>query len=261
MNDTLHVYRKITRTGIEIKLGKKKYQLNYPAYVWEKLPKSLHRVYADSLAFVATWHLPLTRNASVIYHFAHPLIESVFFKILLFSIPMNVFEYKNTYTSQLLKSFYNANFQTQFKGMTYTYSGKKIKKILQEKAILFFSFGKDSLLTYALLSELGVKSVLMFIQEPQSSFENAHKKKLAQRFYNTFEDEVDFFPLPVGRLRQMKGMYWGWDIILSQYAFVLIPFYFYYQAKYVFFAILSASFEIFSLTLAGAIVIFSMFSS
>lgn len=235
MNDTLHVYRKITRGGIEIKIGKKKYQINYPSYVWEKLPKSLHRVYADSLAFVATWHLSLTRNSPVAYHFAHPPIESVFFKILLFSIPMNVFEYKNISTSNLLKTFYNANFQTLFKGMTYTYSGKKIKKILQEKAVLLFSFGKDSLFTYALLRELGVKTVLMFMQEPQSTFENAHKRKLAQKFYDAFDEEVDFFPLPIGRLRQMRGLYWGWDIILSQYAFILIPYYFYYQNKYVFF--------------------------
>ena len=44
-----------------------------------------------------------------------------------------------------------------------------------------------------------------------------------------------FFPLSIGRLRQTKDLYWGWDIILSQYAFVLVPYYFYYQTCYLFF--------------------------
>lgn len=235
MSDTLHIYRKIIRSGIEIKIGKKKYYVRYPQYVWNKLPSSLHRIFADSLTYIATWHLSLSQNNSVAYHFPHPPIESAFFKILLYSIPMNVFEYKNTNTSGLIKQFYNANFKTQFKGLSYSYLGKKSKKSLKDRAILLFSFGKDSLLTYALLRELGIKTVPIFMKEPQSSFENAHKKKLADRFYEKFNTAVDFFPLTVGKLRQSTGLYWGWDVILSQYAFILIPYYFYNQAKYLFF--------------------------
>jgi hypothetical protein len=233
--ETLHIYRKIIRNGIEIKIGKKKYYVRYPSCVWNKLPSSLHRVFADSLTYVATWHLSLSQGATVAYHFPHPPIEPSFFKILFYSIPMNVFEYKNTTTSGLIKQFYNANFQTQFKGLHYHYSVKKARNNLKDRAILLFSFGKDSLLTYALLQELGVKTLPIFMKEPQSGFENAHKKKLADRFYEKFAVEVDFFPLTVGRLRQNTGLYWGWDIILSQYAFILIPYYFYTQSKYLFF--------------------------
>ncbi len=235
MSEILHVYRKIVRSGVEIKIGKKKYYARYPAYVWNKFPLSLHRAFADSLTYVATWQLPLSNNVPIAYHFPHPPIESAFFKILLYSIPMNVFEYKNTTTSGIIKQFYNANFQTQFKGLHYSYSGIKTKKSLKDRAVLLFSFGKDSLLTYALLEELGIKTFPIFMKEPQSGFENAHKKRLAERFYEKFNIEVDFFPLTVGKLRQNTGLYWGWDVILSQYAFFLIPFYFYYQAKYLFF--------------------------
>ena len=235
MNNRLHIFRKIVKNGVEIKIKNKKYLTTYPSFIWEKFPKSLHKIFADSLTCIATWHLPIAEGKPVVYHFAHPPIESVFFKILTYSLPMNIFENKNLKTGEILKNFYNAFFLTNFKGLNYSYSGKKVKRILKNRALLLFSFGKESLLTYGLLEELGIKVIPIFIREPQSSFENAHKKKLANRFYKQFENEVIFFPLSFGRLRQATGFYWGWDIILSQYTFILLPFYFYYQARYLFF--------------------------
>jgi len=234
MENGLHLFRKLTGSGVEIKVKKKKYQLSYPHRIWKKFPKSLHRVFADSLSYLATWHLPLVDNTYPVYHFSHPIIEPIIFKILLYSMPPNVFEFKGVKTSELVKNFYNYNFKTQFKALNYNFSGKKIKKSLKEKAILLFSFGKDSLLTYALLDELGVRIVPFFMKEPQCAYENAHKRKLADKFYEKIGEEIDFFPLSFGKLRQDEHLYWGWDIILSQYAFVLIPYYFYHQAKYVF---------------------------
>ncbi|MFN4212422.1 MAG: hypothetical protein ACK4FL_00420, partial [Microgenomates group bacterium] len=156
-------------------------------------------------------------------------------KMLLYAIPMNIFENKDLTTSSLLKDFYNANFHTQFKSLNFFYSGKKVKRRLKNNALVLFSFGKESLLTLGLLEELGVSFYPIFIKEPQSIFENRHKRKLADKFFKLFGKEVEFFPLSVGRLREETGLYWGWDIILSQYAFTLLPYYFYYQAKYVFF--------------------------
>lgn len=235
MSEIIHVYRNVIRHGVEIKIKRKTYAVNYPSYVWEKFPHSLHKIFADSISYISTWHLPLSENKRVSYHFSHPPIEPVFFKLLLYSLPINVFEYKNIDMTSLIKKFFNSNFQVQFKGLNYAYSGKKVKRALKEKALLLFSFGKDSLLTYGILDELGVSVIPIFMREPQSSFENAHKRKLAERFYKKCNNEIVFFPVSIGRLRQDTGLYWGWDIVLSQYAFFLIPFYFYYQSRYLFF--------------------------
>lgn len=235
MTDTLHIYRKIIRNGVEIKIKRKKFKVTYPQKVWNKFPKSLHKIFADSVSYISTWHLPLIDNIKLAYHFSHPLIEPVFFRILLYSIPMTIFESSGELTSEIIKKFYNSNFQTKFKALNTSYPGKKIKKSLQEKAILLFSFGKDSLLTYALLDELDVSTIPFFMKEPHSVYENIHKKKLADKFYKKIGAEIEFYPLSIGRLRQDTDMFWGWDIILSQYAFVLIPYYFYHQAKYLFF--------------------------
>ncbi|MCS7093114.1 MAG: hypothetical protein NZL96_01625 [Patescibacteria group bacterium] len=231
----IHVYRKIKKAGVEIKIKNKSFIVNYPTYVWEKFPKSLHKLFADSLAYISTWQLPFIEKKDIIYHFSHPPIEPLFFKMLFFSLPMNIFEKPDLVTSELLKTFYNVNFQTKFKAINSSYLGKKMKRRLKERAILLFSFGKESLLTYAFLNEFGVKVIPFFIEEPQSIFENKHKRKLAKEFYRQIGEEIDFFPLSIGKLRQPEDIGWGWDIILSQYAFVLVPYYFYYQAKYLFF--------------------------
>ncbi len=235
MKASTHVFRKIIRDGVEIKISNKKYTIHYPRYVWDTFPKSLHRAFADALAYIATWHLSLVEEIKIVYHFPHPPIESVFSKIILYTIPMNIFETKNAKTSELIKKYYNASFKTRFKGLNFSYFGKKVKSQLKDRVLLLFSFGKDSLLTYGLVKELGLAVVPFFIKEPQSMIENMQKSKLADTFYDKLGDEVAFFPLSIGRLRQNRGYYWGWDIILSQYAFVLIPYYFYSQAKYLFF--------------------------
>jgi len=235
MSGTIHIFRNITRNGVEIKIKRKIFRITYPTLIWGKFPRSLHRVFADSLTYIATWHLTLSEKDSVVYHFSHPPIEPVFFKLLMYSIPMTVFENTSEETPKIIKEFYNSTYQTQFKGLNYSYSGKKVKRALKKNAILLFSFGKDSLLTYGLLDELGITTIPVFMREPQSAFENAHKRKLAERFYKKLDEEVIFFPVSVGRLRQSSGLYWGWDIILSQYAFMLIPYYFAYQSRYLFF--------------------------
>lgn len=234
MVSALHVYRKIVRDGVEIKVSGKKYTLHYPRYVWNDFPKSLHRPFADAAAYIATWHLPYLNKTNITYHFPHPLIESIFSKLLLFSLPMNIFENRNITTSQIIKNFYNTSSQTKYKGRNFYYGGKRLKRKLEEKALVLFSFGKDSLLTYGLLNELGVKTLPFFINEPQSAYENLHKRKLAEIFLKKTGREVDFFKLSIGRLRQGRGFHWGWDLILSQYAFILLPYYFYHRAKYLF---------------------------
>lgn len=234
MANEIHVYRKIKKNIIEIKIGKNIYKIKYPYFIWEKFPTSLHQVFADGLTYISTWHLSLINKKPTIYHFPHPLIEPIFFKLLTYSIPMNIFDFSHLKTSQLLKEFYNCTFQTQFRSLNFFYSGKKVKKRLQNVALILFSFGKDSLLTFGLLNELGIKTFPIFMREPYSFFENHHKKKLANKFYDEFNIEVEFFPLTIGRLRETAGLYWGWDIILSQYVFTLVPYFFYYQAKYLF---------------------------
>ncbi len=96
--EIIHIFRKIIRNGVEIKVKKKNFQINYDSRLWDKFPVSLRKLFADSLAYIVTWHLPMAENVKVVYHFSHPPIEPSFFKMLLYSIPMTIFENKEIKT-------------------------------------------------------------------------------------------------------------------------------------------------------------------
>lgn len=235
MKEAVHVFRKIIRNGVEIKIKRKTFQITYHQNIWDKFPVPLRKLFADSMAYVTTWQLPFLENTKTVYHFPHPLTEPVFFKLLLYCLPMTVFEHSEITTSEIIKKFYNASFETQYKAINQEYSGKKTKKNLKNRGFILFSFGKESLLSFSLLKEIGVKPIMVFMQEPQSIFENHHKRRLAEKFYEVTNEEIEFFPISIGKIRQEDGYCWGWDIILSQYAFFLIPYFFAYHAKYLFF--------------------------
>ncbi len=231
---SLHVYRKLLKNSIEITIDKKKYRIDYPDNIWGKFNKQLHKMFADNLTYAVTWHMALIEKRPVVYHFDHPVVEPLFFKLLMYSIPMNIYVSKKQSLTSLIRSFYNASYITEFKSLNHFYVEHQKRSKLNETALLLFSFGKDSLLTFALLNELRVKSTIMFMEEPQSKYENIQKRKLVKKFLHSFKYDVDFFPISFGHIRQNAGVYWGWDIILSQYILMLIPYCFYYRAKYIF---------------------------
>jgi len=101
-----------------------------------------------------------------------------------------------------------------------------------------FTFGKDSLLSFALTNELRIKPILMFFREPRCAFENRHKYLLSKRFLKEFGLKVNFFPVTTGWLREINDSQtsWGWDLILTQYTLFLLPFLFAYRTRYLFWA-------------------------
>ncbi|OGK61996.1 hypothetical protein A2334_03950 [Candidatus Roizmanbacteria bacterium RIFOXYB2_FULL_38_10] len=233
-NSGLHIFNKIEKNGVGITIGNKKYRIEYDEKIWSKFSKPLHKFFADNVTYAATWHLSIINNRSVIYHFDHPVIEPLFFKLLIYSVPMNIYTSKNNSVVSLIQSFYNSNFITEFKSLNHFYFNHKNHNRLKESGLVLFSFGKDSLLTLGLMNEVGIKPVVMFMEEPQSKYENYHKSHLIKRFKQDFQHLIDLFPVSFGHIRQDNGNYWGWDIILSQYILTLIPYCFYYRTKYIF---------------------------
>jgi hypothetical protein len=229
----LHIFNKVLKNSVQINIDKEKYSLDYSEKIWSKFPKSLHKFFADNLTYAITWHMPLINKKNTVYHFDHPVIEPLFFKLLIYSIPMNVLAFKNNSVVAILKSFYNASFSTEFKSLNHFYLKLQRRNILSQSALILFSFGKDSLLTLGLATEVGIKPIVMFIEEPKSKYENIQKTKLVKKFKNEFQYSVDFFKISIGHIRQNRGNYWGWDIILSQYILTLIPYAFYYRTKYI----------------------------
>lgn len=236
--NNIHVRRYLTPTGLTVRIGRKKYQIKYPLKIWQKFPAVYHRSFADAAAYALTLHLVFhnfQEDKQLTYHFPTPVIEPLFFKGMIYSLPEDI-SLKNKLTTDFIKLFFNANQRINFTKRPRYERFKNINHNNKKRALIPFTFGKDSLLSFALAQELGIKPVLIFFREPHCSYENRHKYRLAQRFLKEFGKELIFFPLATGWLREANEAEtsWGWDLLLSQYTLLLVPYLFSQRTKYLF---------------------------
>jgi len=234
---TTKVFRKVIPNGVEISLERKNYQISYPGHIWKNFPDNYRQNFADALAYSLTMHLCLNGHTKIIYNFPPPQFEPYFFEGMIYSLgETTLLGDENVRTSDLLRLFYNRHFSIEFTGRPRYARFNNINRNTKNRAVIPFSFGKDSLLTFALSQELGVETYPVFFREPKSPFENRHKRKLADRFFEEQDTDVEFFPVSAGRLRQTTGNWWGWDMLLTQYTLLLLPYLFGLRARYLFWA-------------------------
>lgn len=218
-------------------MDRKNYQITYPTNIWREFPENYRQTFADSLTYALTLHLCLNGHAKLIYGFPHPAIEPYLFEDMMYSLgETTIVGDEKQPLSGLIKNFYNRNINIEFTGRPRFSRFQNIPRNTKNRAVIPFSFGKDSLLTFSLCRELGINPYPVFFQEPKSPFENRHKKRLAEKFLDEFDADVTFFPVASGRLRQNEGNYWGWDLLLTQYSLMLIPYVFGFRARYLFWA-------------------------
>ncbi|KKU91960.1 MAG: hypothetical protein UY21_C0008G0019 [Microgenomates group bacterium GW2011_GWA1_48_10] len=230
-----YVYRKLIPNGVEISLERKTYQITYPLTLWQQFPEFFRQNFADFLTYALTVHLCLNGHQKLIYNFPHPPIEPFIFESMMYSFGETVLISQNKLLMRdLIKDFYNKNLNIEFTGRPRFSRFKNIARNTKNRVIIPFSFGKDSLLTFALSRELGIEPQLVFFQEPKSPYENRQKSKLADRFAKNFSIDVNFFPVAPGRLRHNEGNYWGWDLLFTQYTLMLVPYIFGLRARYLF---------------------------
>ncbi len=235
-NGILRVNRKVLKSGIEITLGRKDYVISYSPYIWKEFPDVYRQTFADTLAYSLTMHLAMGVHKKIIYNFPPPVMESFFFKGMIYSLPETALTDHTATMSKLLKQLYNTHFSIEFAQRPKIARFKNVNRNNKNRSVIPFSFGKDSLLTFALSKELGIIPYPVFFREPKSPYENRHKYKLAQRFFDEFDVDVNIFPVAAGWLRETTGLWWGWDLLLTQYTMLMIPFLFGTRAKYLFWA-------------------------
>lgn len=236
INGRLYINRKVLHNGLEIHLGRKDYIITYPAQIWKEFPDIYRHTFADSLTYFLTMHLALSDHTKLVYNFPPPATESFFFKGMVYSLPETALTDSGVTMPTLLRQLYNTHFSIEFTKRPEIQRFKNINRNSKNRCVIPFSFGKDSLLTFALARELSINPFPVFFREPRNPYENRHKYKLAQRFLDEFDVEVNIFPVTPGRLRQTSGKWWGWDLLLTQYTMMMIPFLYGTRSKYLFWA-------------------------
>lgn len=237
---TLFVRGTLVSNGIQITVEKKDFVIEYPSEIWAQMPAAAKEVLLDNLTFGNTHFLPLTLGYSRIqYNTRFPVAESFLFRNQLLDMTKSE-EWDNAPLLSYLKQFYNLEFDFALGSPVLPPAPQK-PKTKQPVAIIPFSFGKESLATFALCRELGIKPVLVYSQEPSMAFEEVYKKEMLKKFSKEFGVDVYFAKNGPGLFRydaafkKKCGTEVGWGSQTTLLALQMLPFVYAYGAQYILF--------------------------
>ena len=228
-NDPLNVNASFTDSGITLSVGNDNFPITYDADVWQRTSASLKQQLLDNLPMASTLYLPqILGKREIHYDTNRPLGESFFLRNGIYDAPFcaNVDGKSST---QYLKDFFNTRYL--FKGDDIkTPESIQLKKRSgkKQRALVLFSFGKESLLSFALCKELDIEPVLVTIIHPGFAYEWHHKKPLVEKFEKEFGVTVHTVDYQPGLLKEGKhfglSTELGWGLHVTEYALLALPY-------------------------------------
>jgi hypothetical protein len=226
-----------TNTGLKFSVNGKEYTLEYPREVWNEYPENMKKVIVDNYAFLKSLHLPqmLNNGNSLEFDTSYPLFKKPFYNSMLNSIAFCA-DVDGVTTEKNMKKFVNLNFTFKDFKVRYPHYDDK----LGEKSVLNMSFGKDSLLTFALAKELELDPKPIFMEDHAVKIENEYKSDLIKKFSKETETEVATFSNGTGVIHDYRHWAiprteWGYGHLMTELLLGIMPFSHKYKAKYIFF--------------------------
>jgi len=232
---SLAIKARQTDSGVEIRFRGSKYVIEYPDEIWKEYPQEARDVLFDNLVYAETIHLPLThKTGEIVYDTPPPYFQTYFFQNMVMDLP-SCADVDGTSTAELLKAFMNT---------TVSFSEQEIKfpdhveETREDSSVVSISFGKDSLLTWAVCREMGMNPQLCYVVEPLLTYEEKHKMVLAEEFHKEFGVKLNKISHSAGKLRDgiMLGLgktEIGWGLQSTEYALMILPVAHRYGARYI----------------------------
>lgn len=239
INGVAKISAEVIESGIRIHINKHSLKLQYPESVWKRFPHHQKKIFADNVAYSLTFHLPFLFPTlkKMNYSMAVPISEAFIYKCFSQGLPATALTQTNSFsskTSNLLRRLYFTE---------YTFDNKKTEippynRISNKNNIVMpFTFGKDSLLTFALCKELNINTNPIFIAEPHLPFEEKNKRDLSVDFQKEFKLKINFLKNTIGLLRDPDpNGFFGWEMQLTQYSLMLLPYVYAQKAGYILFS-------------------------
>ncbi|MFA5134979.1 MAG: hypothetical protein WC505_04315 [Patescibacteria group bacterium] len=232
----------VTRSGFDIRIGRRAFSTSYPATVWRELSPNLRRVLSENIAYASTNFVPLILNTSAVtYNFPAPVFEPIFFKNQLYDM-IDVERSDRRKHLSLIQAFYNLECTFKTGGSTWLEGGDVPQfRSRRDVAIVPFTFGKESLLTVALCRELGIEPVLIYCEEPAHPFERDYKLRALETFSRQFKVRTHYISHESGLFRYgaaFRGIpktELGWGAQTTLLVLLLMPFVYRYGARYMLF--------------------------
>ena len=227
----MNISTTITNKGYTILWNGKRFPVVYPHLVWKKMPTETTHILVDNLAYIQTSEMPYLLNEGQIeYNSGEPFLRPIYFKGELQHLPFAC-DIDHTNAFSALKKF-----------LKIKYSFSQPMKLpsrsfrTEEKAIISLTFGKDSMISYALAQELELNPVGVAALEGGLPFENAHRQVLMKKFSKEFHTNVHAITdgtvdLCDAKYHNIKTQF-GHANTLSGYALLLLPFNHYERARY-----------------------------
>ncbi|MBU0767329.1 hypothetical protein KKF55_06175 [Patescibacteria group bacterium] len=236
---SLTIDAKITDEGIDIIVNDDSFPIRYPKEIWSQYPQNLKEILRDNLAYSTTLYLPqMFGLPKAEMRTSRPIAETFLFKNGIYDMPICALTDEAS-SVEYVKNFFNSDWSFADNNIA---TPKTVDFLPNEskppRAIIPFSFGKESLLSFALSRELGIEPIPVLFIEPANIFEYEHKKELIERFQKEFDTTVHVVEFSPGIFRY--GTYWGlktelgWGLHTTEYALLTLPFVYAYQAHYTF---------------------------
>jgi hypothetical protein len=234
----LEINAKITPSGMVILVNGEEFPITYPQEVWKTYPKQDRDILLDNIAYSSTIFLPqMLELHSIFYHTSRPVAETFLYKNGIYDMPICAIV-DGKPSMDYVKRFFNTQYlfaDNQIKVPPKVDFNPKLPK--KRSAIVPFSFGKESMLSFALCKELGIEPILVNFIEPANEFEYMHKKRLMEEFEKKAKVKVYTVHYEPGMLRY--GKRWGletelgWGLQTTEYALLCLPFAEHFKADYI----------------------------
>ncbi|MBW2989393.1 hypothetical protein KY358_03685 [Candidatus Woesearchaeota archaeon] len=186
----MEIVTKVKENGLSCNIGKD-YLLNYPDGIWDILSERSKSILADNIAYLKVASYASLLKEKFSFSTAHPLLRAFFDRCAELDLPRMAFE-DSVSASSLKKRFQKAEFSFS-RGCSGSLADEKgsFESCPDEGAVLSFSLGKDSLLSYALAKEIGIPMDLVFFEDMNEE-ELIQKKKLISSFQEEFRENIHF---------------------------------------------------------------------
>ncbi len=237
----LELFPSLTRQGICLTFRGRSYHIAYPQEIWEAVPEAVKLLLLDNLSYAAAMHLPMKLKGvkGLHFHSGRPFFEPYFLQNFLRDIP-SCCDMDGIDIAGETQRFLELSFSFDVGRMRLPAPWPSGKAGRPVKALVPLSFGKDSLLTFALSEELGLDPVPVFVDEPGFSQERAHKEVLAEEFLKEFGKDLNILEHSTGLLRDDEHLgtgkdEYGWGLQSTEYALMMLPYARAFGAGYILF--------------------------
>jgi len=230
-----------TKKGVRIKISSKPLStdlsIEYPNSIWKDYPEENKVKLVDNITYIFTAHLPflLKETIRLEYNTGYPHAYSWANQCFMRFLPAYWYLCKGkrgTSVVPILKTMLNSRAQfSETKDVP-----PKFPETIDENIIIPFTFGKDSFLTYNIAKEIGLHPTLVYFNEPTEEYARKHKLKLIEKFSEKENEKVYYLENPLGNLREYGEGWFGWELALTSWCLLSLPFAYKKKAGYIVFS-------------------------